>query len=101
MAFESTEERIAFASVWQETARVGNVDVPGLFEEPQVEDLLIEGTAPTFMSSRELLTDAGITIGITIDSITTLTGDTRGPFRVVRWQVESDGAFVTLALQQT
>ena len=101
MAMETARERAGLAGFSGEFANVGAVTVSGHYEEPQAEDQLVEGTAPTFLTARGFLEAASITIGTTIDSIQTQDGRTVGPFKVVRWQVVEDGAFVNLALQQT
>ena len=100
MAMETARERRGLASFAGEIATVGTFKVPGHYEEPQAEDQLVEGTAPTFLTSRSELAAASVTIGTTVDSIQTQDGRTVGPFRVTRWQVEDDGAFIVIALQQ-
>lgn len=96
---ETAEERAALAAVWEDVASVGTFTIPGQYDEPQAEDLLVEGTAPTFLAQRSVLDAAGVTYHTTIDSVTTHDGRTRGPFTVVRWQSQDDGAFVVLGLQ--
>ena len=97
---ETAAEREALTSLWGDVLHAGSARVRGQFDEPQAEDLLIEGTAPVFMASRAEFAAAGVTLNSTVDSVTTYDGRTRGPFLVTRWQSEEDGAFVTVALQQ-
>lgn len=96
---ETAEERAALAGVWEDSASVGTSTIPGQYDEPQAEDLLVEGTAPTFLAQRSALEAAGVTYQTTVDSVTTHDGRTRGPFTVVRWMSQDDGAFVMLGLQ--
>ena len=98
---ESAAEREALTAAWGDIATtVAGARVRGQFDEPQAEDLLVEGTAPTFLASLTELTTASVGNGTELTTVTTYDGRTRGPFRVARWQVESDGAFVTVGLQQ-
>ena len=99
--FETATERAALASAWGDTLLAGTLSVPGQYEEPQAEDLLTEGTAPTFLAERAVLEAGGITYGSPIDNVITHDGRTRGPFKVVRWQSVDDGAFILLGLQVT
>ena len=104
MVFETAVEREALASVWEDSALVGTTRIPGQYDEPQAEDLLVEGTAPTFLAARAHLEAIPVTAGpggTTIDSVTTHDGRTRGPYRVVRYASLDDGAFVLLGLQAT
>ena len=98
--FETDAERELLTAAWGDRAAVGASVVRGQYDEPQAEDLLVEGTAPTFLASLAELGAASVGIGTTINSVTTHDGRTRGPFLVVRWQVADDGAFVLLGLQQ-
>lgn len=101
MVFETAREREALTAAWGDYAAVGAFTVRGQYDEPQAEDLLVEGTAPTFQASLAELNAASVSIGTTFDSVTTFDGRTRGPFQVVRWQVIEDGAFIQLGLQST
>lgn len=99
---ESAAEREALTAAWGDVATTAaGASVRGQFDEPQAEDLLIEGTAPTFLASLTELEGASVAIGTDITSVATFDGRTRGPFRVVRWQAVEDGAFIQIALQQT
>ena len=85
LVFETDAEREALTAAWGDCAAVGSFTVRGQYEEPQAEDLLVEGTAPTFLASLAELEAASVAIGTIFDSVTTFDGRSRGPFRVVRW----------------
>lgn len=98
---ETASEREALTAAWGDVATTAaGASVRGQYDEPQAEDLLTEGTAPTFLASLNEWNAASVAIGTDITAITTYDGRSQGPFRVARWQVESDGAFVTVGLQQ-
>jgi len=101
LEFETPGERESFASIWGDVMVAPGGEVPGQYVEPQAEDLLMEGTAPTFLSSAAEFAAASVTIGTAITAVRTHYGETRGPFAVVRWQVQDDGAFVVVSLNQT
>lgn len=96
---ESARERAQFDR-WGDFATAGAARVQGRYDEPQAEVQLVNGTAPVFSASRAALEGAGITLQSTIERIDTHAGQVRGPFRVVRWDTETDGAFIALGLQQ-
>ena len=100
LQFETDQERAALTESWGDTASIAGRALHGLYDEPQAEDLLMQGTAPTFQSSLSELQRVSVTLGTTIDSVTTFDRRTRGPFTVVRWNVIEDGAFILLGLQQ-
>ena len=95
---ETDAERAALAAFGGDVATVGARDVPGHYEEPGAADLDVEGSAPTFRSSRTNLAAAGVVKNSTIDAIRTHDGRSRGPFRVVTVEPEDDGAFLLLGL---
>ena len=101
MTIESAAERAALASAWGDTAVVGNQSIPGQYEEPYGDVLGMEGTGPTFLALQSDLAAASVANGTDLDSVSTFTGRTLGPFRVVSTQPQADGAFVLLGLQQT
>lgn len=97
---ESPGERASFDEIEGTLARVGQIEFPCIFDDETAESLLVEGTAPQITCSAERLAAAGVTIETTIDEITTFDGRIKGPYKVVRWQVQFDGAFIVAGLQQ-
>ena len=97
---ETAAERQALAGVWGDCAYIGAEQIPGLYESPQAEDLLVEGIAPTFESTAASLAAASVAVNTIIDRIETHDGRTVGPYRVRRWASQDDGAFVVLGLEQ-
>ena len=102
LLFETDAERAALTEAWGDTATTdAGAIVCGQYDDPQAEDLLIEGTAPTFMSSLAAFQAASVSIGTTFSSVVTQDRRKLGPFTVVRWQSEEDGAFVRVMLNVT
>lgn len=102
LQFETAAERVMLDEAWGDTAYTDTgFRICGRYDDPQAEDLLVEGTAPTFGASLAALKAANVSIGSTFSSVTTQDGRTLGPFVVVRWQSEEDGAFILLALNHS
>ena len=98
---ETAAERAALASVWGDTLTTdAGACVPGQYVEPQADDQFVEGTSPTFYSSLYALTNASIGLRTTALTVETHYNQARGPFKVVGWEVQDDGAYVLLRLQQ-
>lgn len=97
---DTQAERAAFDEIEGTRAFVGLVSFPCIFDDETAESLLMEGTAPQILCSAVRLMDANVTIGTRIDRIETYDGRIKGPYQVVRWQVQDDGAFIIAGLQQ-
>lgn len=99
MSIETDAERRAQAELWGDRATAGGLTIGGQYDEPQAEELLVEGYAPTFLALREDLYAAAITTRSVLDTITTADGRTLGPFTVISWAREDDGVFIRLGLE--
>lgn len=97
---ETAKERAAFDEIEGSLAYVGANFFPCVFNDETAESLLMEGTSPELLCSASRLEAAGVSLQTTIDKIVTYDGRVKGPYRVVRWQVQDDGAFVLAGLQQ-
>lgn len=100
MALDNAKERAAFDEIEGTIATVGAVSFPCVFDDEQAESLLMEGTAPQILCSAARLAANGVVLGTTIDLVETYDGRNKGPYKVVRWQVQQDGAFIVAGLQQ-
>lgn len=100
LPIESAEERAAFDEIEGSLAVAAGSSFPCIFDDETAESLLVEGTAPQITVSLERINSVGLTINSQIDSVQTYDGRTKGPYRIVRWQSQDDGAFVVIGLQQ-
>ena len=100
--FETAAEREALTGAWGDTATTdAGATVAGQYNEPTAEALLMEARAPTFLASLTAMEAAAVAVGTAITQVSTFSGQTRGPFKVISWDLSEDGNFVTAGLQST
>ena len=97
---DTLAERSAYDEIEGTIAIVGVSEFPCIFNDETAESLLTEGTAPQILCSAARLEANNVKLQTQIDQIRTYDGRVKGPYRCVRWQVQDDGAFVVVGLQQ-